>query len=78
MHDIQSLEWVLPETRSLLERQFRNEMMQSKAKQSNSLDLLCLKKCSVWKKLIIFNFAKNQMKILVNKQEANLIQKRLN
>jgi len=33
LHDIQSLEWVLPETRSLLERQFRNEMM--RPKQSN-------------------------------------------
>ncbi len=30
LHDIQSLDWLLPETRILLEKQFKNEMNKSK------------------------------------------------
>jgi len=40
LNDIQSLEWILPETRGLLERQFKNEIMRprrttSASKQTN-------------------------------------------
>lgn len=49
LHDIQSLEWILPETRQLLERQYKNQINQPKLKSSNII--------------LITNFSRSKIKI---------------